>query len=261
MGIIGSIIGRREPLVEYRTVDGGHPAPYPDMTDEQLYNYEMTFNVPRRTFDKPPRSSTVNEPVAPTPMQRREPSQWQQPGQARTTARATTTERATPPSFAQQPETEELHEPQPRWRQKTFRAPRYTARPRRSQQSGDQTGTPEAASGNSPIDFSKPVRLVTSKQPVDIITTRARHPIYKVHGYVGDDDIVTVFTLDGRLSENGPCFLENAPQTQQLHLNIYPSHDPASADRYLITQHASKEEADAAAQPGRIACVGTQFDC
>jgi hypothetical protein len=226
------------------------------MTDEQLYNYEMTFNVPRRTFDKPPRSATpmVNEPVAQTAMHRRDPSQWQQPEPAQTTARAAA------PSFAREPETAEPHAPQPRWRQATFRAPRYTARPRRSPQT-EEAGGAEIAPANSPIDFSKPVRLVTSKQPVDIITTRARHPIYKVHGYVGDDDIVTVFTLDGRLSENGPCFLENAPQTQQLHLNIYPSRDPASADRYLITQHASKEEADAAAQPGRIACVGTQFDC
>ena len=40
MGILGTIMGRREPEVIYRTVDGGHPAPYPDMTDEQLYNYE-----------------------------------------------------------------------------------------------------------------------------------------------------------------------------------------------------------------------------
>jgi hypothetical protein len=265
LGIIGSIIGRREPPVAYRTVDGGHPAPYPDMTDEQLYNYEMTFNVPRRTFDKPPRSSgqTVNEPVAPAPMQRREPSQWQQQEQTHTHARGTINAAAgaTASAFAQAPGMEELHEPQPRWRQTTFRAPRYTAPPRRAQQAGEQAGTSAAAPVNSPIDFSKPVRLVTSKQPVDIITTRARHPIYKVHGYVGNDDIVTVFTLDGRLSENGPCFLENVPQTQQLHLNIYPSRDPASADRYLITQHASKEEADAAAQPGRIGCVGTQFDC
>ncbi len=207
MGILDSIMGRREPVVAYRTVDGGHPAPYPDMTDEQLYNYEVTFNVPRRTFDKPPPSK---------------------------------------PAVKAAPE-------------KAFDAPRYTTRPTREEanEKEPQTARPEPL---PPLDLSKPVRLVTSKQPVEIITMRARHPVYKVHGYIGNDDVVTMFTLDGQLSENGPRFLENVPRRQQLHLNVYRNHDAASRDRYLLTQHETQEEAEAAAKAGRMACVVVQFD-
>lgn len=111
-----------------------------------------------------------------------------------------------------------------------------------------------------PLDFSKPVRLITTKQSVEIITTRARHPVYKVHGYIGDDDVVTVFTLDGRLSETGLCYLENVPQQHQLFVNVYPNTDPLSRDRYLLTQHESREDADAAAQPGRLTCVAVELD-
>lgn len=111
-----------------------------------------------------------------------------------------------------------------------------------------------------PLDFSRPVRLITTKQPVEIITTRARHPVYKVHGYIGDDDVVTVFTHDGRLSENGLRYLENVPQQHQLYVNVYANTDPLSRDRYLLTQHESREHADAAAQPGRLACIAVELD-
>lgn len=236
MGILGTIMGKREPEVTYRTVDGGHPAPYPDMTDEQLYNYEVTFNVQRRTFDKPPRAVRPAKDEATTTVRR---------------------ESARP-------------RPQPN---KPFDAPRYTARPSREEPSMTDeqqppATSPEAASSDTavastdaaPVDFSKPVRLVTTKQPVEIITTRARHPVYKVHGYIGDDEVVTVFTLKGQLSENGLCYLENVPQHQQFYLNIYPNTQPGSTDRYALTQHGSREAADAGAQPGRIACVAVQFD-
>jgi hypothetical protein len=104
------------------------------------------------------------------------------------------------------------------------------------------------------------VRLVTTRQPVEIITTRARHPVYKVHGYVGDADIATVFTLDGRLSENGPCYLENVPEQRQLYLNIYLNDAAAGGnDKYLITQHDTREQADAAAG-ARVASVVVEFD-
>jgi hypothetical protein len=226
VGIIGSFTGRREPRIEYRTVDGGHRAPYPDMTDEQLYNYEITFNVSHRTFDRPPRAT---QPSVETRLPR---------AQSR-----------------QQSQSQPQSQPQPRWRQKTFNAPRYTARKNQAQAARQHTAGPVPA-----LDFGKPVRIVTNKQPVDIITTRARHPIYKVHGYIGNDDVVTVFTLDGRLSENGPCFLENVPQKQQLHLNVYPNRNSGGTEPYLVTQHATKEEADAAAQAGRVACVEVPFD-
>jgi hypothetical protein len=85
--------------------------------------------------------------------------------------------------------------------------------------------------------------------------------VYKVHGYVGDADIATVFTLDGRLSENGPCFLENVPEQRQLYLNIYLN-DAATTgcgDRYLITQHDSREQADAVAG-ARVVSVVVELD-
>src|SRR6516164_2756582 len=62
MKILDSLIGKRKSDPLHRTVDGGHPAPYPDMTDEQLYNYEATFNVANKTFDKrPPPNLPIKE--------------------------------------------------------------------------------------------------------------------------------------------------------------------------------------------------------
>ena len=231
MGFLGDIMGRRESLPVYRTVDGGHPAPYPDMTDEQLYNYETTFNVAKRTFTHPPRPAHANAQQAPRAQMQQQP--W--------------VERQMQP----QPEPDQT-EQQPRMRRnRAFDAPRYTAR--------KFARAPNSSPvGNMVLDFNKPVRTITTKQPVDIITTRARHPIYKVHAYIGDNDVVSVFTLDGRLSENGPHFLENAPERRQLHLNIYAPE--SGTERYRITQHETREEADAAAEQGRVACVEVKFE-
>lgn len=252
MGILNAMLGRREPAVEYRTVDGGHPAPFPDMTDEQLYNYEVAFNVPKRTFDRPPRSRHT---------ERTGRVDRVDPAEAGPRAAAPRPYRATNGSFAETasaaeksmrtvhgyhepaPErAERLHEPEP------APEPPYP-RPR-----------PLLDDDAPPIDYSRPVRTVTTRHPVEIITTRARHPVYKVHAYIGDDDVVTVFTLDGRLSENGPRFIENAPQKERIFLNIYP--DPAGAangEPYRFTQHRSLEEADACATSERIACVPIEF--
>lgn len=216
MGILGSLLGKNEPAVKYRTVDGGHPAPFPDMTDEQLYNYEREFNVPKKTFDKPPPSTTP---------------------------------------ATEQAETLTLH------REPTIEIPPDT--PERSARLPDEAPPAEpaaAADSTPPLDFEKPIRTITTKQPVDILTTRARHPFYKVHGYIGDDDVVTVFSLDGRLSENGPRFLENVPQKRQLHLNIYRNRDVYAKEKYLVTQHDTREEADASAQAERLACIAVQLD-
>lgn len=260
MGILGTILGRREPAVEYRTIDGGHPAPFPDMTDEQLYNYEMTFNVARKTFDKPPKSA------------RAAPAE-----KTRSVPRSATREETT---MRREPELE-TESPGDRKQEQIFDAPRYTARsryqafdepapethqeqteeePQEQYQQRDQEKTILRQTDLSPLDFSKPVRLVTTKQPVEIITTRARHPIYKVHGYIGNDDVVTVFTLDGQLSENGLRYLENVPQRQKVYLNIYPNLGPDKKEQFVITQHASQEQADQEAKPGRIACVPLEFD-
>jgi len=199
VSILDSMFGRREPTIKYRTVDGGHPAPYPDMTDAQLYAYETTFRVPKKTFDKPPAGA------------------------------------ASP-------------------------AARTASEPRRPATAHQRRATNQATSDPGLLDLSKPVRTVTSKQPVEIITTRARHPVYKVLGYIGDDQVATMFTLDGRISENGPRFLENAPGMQRLYLNIYPNRSMDGKERFLLTQHETKEAADAEATPERIACVPLQFD-
>jgi hypothetical protein len=244
VGILGTLLGRREPVVAYRTVDGGHPAPFPDMTDEQLYNYEVTFNVPKRTFKEPPRSVRPPE----NRQARKEPPLRKEP---HTETVAQKTQEHARGTFADPAASADT-------RQHTATA----RRPAQSTQQATQTmQAPPAEQKNlPPLDLSKPVRLVTTRQPVEIITTRARHPIYKVHAYIGDDDVVTVFTLEGQLSENGPRYLENVPQRRQLFLNIYPSQDVRGAEKYQLTQHDTKEQADATARPGRLACVPVQFD-
>jgi len=238
VGILGTLLGRREPVAEYRTIDGGHPAPFPDMTDEQLYNYEVTFNVPHRTFDKPPHSAAPPEdkPVRKEPPPRKEPR----------TARHTHT--------VEEPQQTELQQTQDR------QAPPRESATETPERTAQRPAPPFEQPDLPPLDLSKPVRLITTKQPVEIITTRARHPVYKVHAYIGDDDVVTVFTLDGRLSENGPRFLENVPQRQHLFLNIYANREARATEKYLITQHDTKQQADAAARPGRLACVPLEFD-
>lgn len=245
VGILGSILGRREPVVAYRTIDGGHPAPYPDMTDEQLYNYEVTFNVPHRTFDKPPR------PAKPAKTQGAETTIRREPPATQTSQRAT---KGTQSGAQKTQKMNGAHSPP--GTEKGFDAPRDTTRTETAQQPSRPIQLP-------PLDLNKPVRLITTKQPVDIITTRARHPVYKVHAYIGDDDVVTLFTLDGQLTENGPRFLENVPQRQQLYLNVYPNPDSGNAapsERFLLTQHATRQDADAAARAGRLTCVSLQFD-
>lgn len=246
MGILGSLLGRREPVVEYRTIDGGHPAPYPDMTDEQLYNYEVTFNVARRTFDKPPPPSNPPRAAKPRPKAHAEATTMRREPPARSEPSGDTQEapQKTHPRTETNPQA---------GAENVFDAPRYKAKPEAAEQ-------PDRTVQLPPLDLGKPVRLITTKQPVDIITTRARHPVYKVHAYIGNDDIVTLFTLDGRLSENGPRYLENLPQRQHLFVNIYQNTETPGGDRFLLTQHTSRQDADDAAKPGRLACVPLQFD-
>lgn len=285
MGFLDGLRGKRSKLPEYRTIDGGHLAPYPDMTDEQLYNYEATFKVPKPTFARPPapynvpaqssameshadagvqhwigapsmRTSTAD--VEPQIQPKTGSGVWQEPqfGVPRDEAlgsglqRASENEPVDAPVQTLKPVTRKTADPADRdagaapqtladsrlRRNAAFDAPRYTARPARTTET-DNAPVPAR------IDFSKPVRTITTRQPVEILTTRARHPIYKVRAYIGNADVETVFTLDGRLSDGGPVFLENVPLQTQLFLNIYR---PAGADaQYRITQHASQQEADA----------------
>jgi len=220
MKILDALMGRRKQVAMHRTIDGGHPAPYADMTDEQLYNYEAVFNVANKTFDKPPVSPYTAHTAWEEPTLRHVPG-WNE-AEAEEEAEATFSQEASMASVE----------------------PLASALP----------------SGAQSLDFGKPVRTITTHHPVEIITTRARHPVYKVHGYIGSDDIVTVFTIDGRLSEHGEQFLENAPEAVPLYLNIYENRDVYSRERYLITQHASREEADACATRGRLACISVQWD-
>lgn len=317
MGILGSLLGKRDNGMAYRTIDGGHPAPYPDMTDEQLYNYEVAFNVPHRTFDRPPQPGPVAgagampagadaDTIAPTRTARpagvkqepfihdegatevrRDPAPHPAPRgraprpQTGDAERRDAAPRGTPrDAMARSPAPRDpaphpdilqgapprgdagapphrgQHEDEP-----LFDAPRYSARPPVA-----DVVPPDRAPA-PPLDFSRPVRMITTRQPVEIITTRARHPVYKVHGYIGDDDVVTVFTIDGRLSENGLPYLENVPQMDHLFLNIYLNRDGISTDKYVVTQHSSREAADAeaaaSAQKGkgeRLTCVDVQVD-
>lgn len=246
MSILDTVFRRREPAPKYRTIDGGHPAPYPDMTDAQLYAYETTFNVPQKTFDKPPNAAAAPHSGM-TEGGRSEPRL----PESGTDDEQTATGARTAPIPAD-------------------RAGEACASLRRTgAEEGSAAGrtiAPESAvigevAGPLPaLDWSKPVRTITTKQPVEIITTRARHPLFKVLGYIGDDQVATMFTLEGQISENGPRFLENVPQKQLLYLNIYPNRTLGGRERFFLTQHETKEGADAAATGERLACIAVEFD-
>lgn len=141
--------------------------------------------------------------------------------------------------------------------------PEYTAPPPDQQSDpSPEPASPEPApvtDAAAPLDFSLPVRTITTKQPVEILTTRARHPVYQVHAYIGNDVTVTVFTAEGRLSENGPLFLENVPAKEELFINIYPNRDPRSPQKYAVTNHATQHDADLVSL-NRLACVRIEFE-
>ncbi|NEX59677.1 hypothetical protein [Noviherbaspirillum galbum] len=264
--------------MKYKTIDGGHPAPYPDMTDAQLYNYEVAFGVQKRTFDKPPvsaRPARERERMRPSGGRRIEIPP-QEPATMRNDATRTRAEPrlddAFRMEFAADPdpgldETPTLRaterrpapdiEPAFDGGHEAVRedAPRHP-RPHFSDAPAEEHGESDLPA----LDLSKPVRTITTKQPVEIITIRARHPVYKVHGYIGDDQVVTLFTVDGRISEHGLPFLENVPHQQRLYVNVYRNPDPMGRERFILTQHSSREEADRQAHPGRLACVPVEFD-
>ncbi|MGE5649674.1 hypothetical protein [Noviherbaspirillum sp. UKPF54] len=250
MSILDTVFRRREPAVKYRTIDGGHPAPYPDMTDEQLYNYEMTFNVPKKTFDKPPggpaaTSDATGDAIGAggTVLHGRADAGEPNVTALRTAGRQSATGRGQGRTRTGSPHVSLAQSDSDPEVTRTLATERIAA-----------------AQPPAPLDLSKPVRTITTKQPVEIVTTRARHPLFKVLGYIGDDEVVTMFTLDGQISENGPCFLENVPQKQSLYVNIYPNRSFGGRERFFLTQHDSREAADAAATGERIACIPLEFD-
>jgi hypothetical protein len=344
VGFLDSVLGRREPATKYRTIDGGHPAPYPDMTDEQLYNYEVAFRVPKRTFDQPPgrasqraesaespgsaqSAQSVHRSAQPMPRERVRPSGGRRaagpnmetregrgvpeprelleeatvyrptaisertamtprpPSQhGKTEREAATTMRTaqrTEPRFDDEPaSTPEVRFPDGFADESIMQEGERTHNagsagneiPGVGQREGDTSTDAATASarfdtqasedGSKPtvLDLTRPVRTITTRQSVEIITTRARHPVYKVHGYIGDDEVVTLFTLDGRISEHGLPFLENVPQQQRLYVNVYRNPDSMSRERFFLTQHETRDEADMQSLPGRLACVPVDFD-
>ena len=44
------LLPQRTHQVSYYTIDGNNLAPYPGMTDEELYTFESEFDVPNPTF-------------------------------------------------------------------------------------------------------------------------------------------------------------------------------------------------------------------
>lgn len=54
--VIYRVAGRKVAIVEYRTVDGGPLAPYPGMTDLELYDFECDMKVRNPTFKSIPRT-------------------------------------------------------------------------------------------------------------------------------------------------------------------------------------------------------------
>ncbi|SNS73048.1 hypothetical protein SAMN06265795_105210 [Noviherbaspirillum humi] len=265
MSILGGIFGRRDREARYRTVDGGKPAPYPDMTDEQLYNYELAFNVEKKTFDQPPHQGSARRPQAQQEpeieektrriteatlnryqLPRREPELvTQHDGRE-----AVNEEKTVMATEAPELQTLRFDDGMPEKQAVEADPPAGAA----DSDAMQASVVDESVSAEPPLDFAKPIRVITSKQPVEIITTRARHPLYKVHAYVGDEQVMRVFTLDGRMSENGPRFLENIPDREELHLNIYINPDPLSREKYLITQHTSQEDAESKRRPN---CIGS----
>lgn len=248
MGILGSILGRRGKEGGYRTIDGGHPAPYPDMTDEQLYNYEIAFNIPQRTFDRPP-SGTARESYM-EPYLDHEPildDERHQPAIGGTSEMEESADVAALDSTSEADTIEENDAERP------------------ADATGADPANPDLQGQVAPpidhgpaLDFTRPIRTITTRQTVDVLTTRARHPIYKVHAYIGDDAILRVFTLDGRLSESGPRFLENIPEVNEVYLNIYRGRG-SEEEPYRITQHPSRAHADGSADVDRLACVRVEL--
>ena len=273
VGILGSILGRPGKGGGYCTIDGGHPAPYPDMTDEQLYNYEIAFNVPHRTFDRPPSAVTREAYLEPyldsEPMPEAAQQAWEGEGtDVREEDMASTAEAAPQEQDQRTRQDQNDHGDQGDHGDYGDRQepPEHLA-----QQEDSDYGHAQAGAGDAPgmpfvappelgpaLDFSRPIRTITTRQPVEILTTRARHPIYKVHAYIGDDAVLRVFTLDGRLSETGPRFLENIPEVNEVYLNIY-LRQHGGDEPYRITQHADRLQADASAGPDRLACVRVEL--
>ena len=101
------------------------------------------------------------------------------------------------------------------------------------------------------IDFTKPVQNRIG-QPVTILTTTRRHPLYPVVGMVEDKDLV-LYTDEGRCFADGrehDLDLMNVPvkHTREVWVNMYP-------EKTDLVGHKTRRIADDFASSDRIACI------
>lgn len=101
------------------------------------------------------------------------------------------------------------------------------------------------------IDWTKPVQTKKGV-PVTVLTTEARHSVYKVMAYVGEEDWISSFMVDGRYTyaqDGHPKDLENIPEPKKeyvMYINVYPD------GKTFV--HESREKADETSNVKRIAC-------
>lgn len=105
------------------------------------------------------------------------------------------------------------------------------------------------------IDWTKPVRTVKRKLPVEIISTNGRGA-YPIVGYAGSGDSLDNWTKDGTfdLSETTVWDLENAPEKKAGYINIYPK-------EYISDKiYESRSCADSSSCFDRIACIRIEYE-
>lgn len=108
-----------------------------------------------------------------------------------------------------------------------------------------------------PIDWTKPVWLKGSHQPVEVITTKARGD-YPVIAYIGDESYVYHFTIYG-VRNDGLAAAENAPEMDIVWINIWAT-GLMHGDKYTASVHMSEGESKAMAQTRRCVMHGIRVE-
>ena len=106
---------------------------------------------------------------------------------------------------------------------------------------------------NKMTDFTKPVQT-RSGLPVTIITTKGRGK-YCVLGFVGEDEFVTRWNIDGRIDcskVNHELDLINVPEKRVMYVNIYRELVPFA---YMSREHADQDKYI----KDRIACIRVEY--
>lgn len=109
-------------------------------------------------------------------------------------------------------------------------------------------GVPKPKKGKPPVDWTKPVRVADTNEPVEVITTKARGEMH-VLVYIGNLADVYASTEDGAYVVNVPSphlntgmRIENVPPMMKVWINFYPTKQP-SGDPFVVTMHMSETEA------------------